>query len=77
MLPLSWDSETYLISNLDGVTSPTRQKHTVTSLDCSWDNVALLVRSTGTNGNDGGLRERGRSGRGREKDASGSFLVEH
>jgi hypothetical protein len=47
---------TYFLAYFDGISSPSRQQHTVTGLNASRDGLALFVRGSRADSNDGSLR---------------------
>jgi hypothetical protein len=47
---------TYLLAYFNGISSPSGQQYTVSSLNASRDNLALFVRGSGADSNDGSLR---------------------
>ena len=68
------ETMTHLFADLYRVAAPSWQEYAVASLDGRRDDLALLVRRTGTDRNDGSLGQRS-AGRGCwQEDAAGSFL---
>ena len=65
---------TYLLSNLNGIASPTRQQHPVARLDRRRHNVAIFIRRARSNGDHRRFREWIRRGRSREEYSRCCFL---
>ena len=66
--------QTHLLANLYRVSAPSWQQYTVTGLDNRRDDLALLVRSTGADSDDGRLGKRGTGDRRWQEDTRGGFL---
>ena len=67
-------NSTYILSNLDGVSAPSREQHSVADSDADGLDDALLVGRTGSDGDDSRLRQRRLGDRGREEDSARGFL---
>jgi len=69
------DEEVLFLADLDRVTAPAGKKNLVTALDRGGDDLAVLVGSTWTSGDDASFRKRRRGGgRGNEKTRRGLGL---